>query len=178
MSFLVPEVVETERLILRQFCESDWADLHQCYSSVVATKYTFGKALTEAESWRMMSTMVGHWYLRDYGPYAVEVKSTATVIGTVGFWYPKDWPSPEIKWALAPDYWGQGYASEAARAVQKTAHQYMPELSLISFIRAENAASIALAKAIGAHFEKEVSFRNSSWHIYRHPAQSNSDTEN
>ena len=59
----------------------------------------------------------GHWQIHGYGPYAVEDKSSARVLGTVGFWYPNDWPSPEIKWALAPEYWGQGYASEAAPAV-------------------------------------------------------------
>jgi len=169
MKFKVPQNIETERLLLRQFIEPDWQDLHQCYASDVATKYTFGHGLSEAESWRMMSTIVGHWYLRDYGPYAVEEKATAKVIGTVGFWYPKDWPSPEIKWALTPNYWGKGFASEAARAVQKTAHEYLPELSLISFIRAENTPSITLAKAIGAKFEEAVVFRNTDWHIYRHP---------
>jgi RimJ/RimL family protein N-acetyltransferase len=35
-------------------------------------------------------------------------------LGTVGLWYPVDWPAPEIKWALIRKAWGKGYAREAA----------------------------------------------------------------
>lgn len=91
------------------------------------------------------------------------------VMGPVGFWYPNDWPAPEIKWALAPGYWGKGYASEATRAVQAMGKKWMPELPLISFIHHANQPSIRLAQAVGASFEKELPFRGDVWHIYRHP---------
>jgi RimJ/RimL family protein N-acetyltransferase len=171
MGILVPEQLETDRLCLRQFQDRDWIDLHNYYSSPLATKYTVGRKFTEGETWRAMCSMVGHWQLRGYGPYAVEEKSTGNVLGTVGFWYPNDWPSPEIKWALAPAFWGNGFASEAVREVQKTGLQYIPDIALISFIHADNSASIKLALAVGAQFEKEVSFRGTNWHIYRHPRE-------
>ncbi len=171
MNFLVPDHIETERLILRQFRESDWKDLHHYFSSNNATKFTVGRKFTEGETWRTMCSMVGHWRIRGYGPYAIEDKSSGIVLGTAGFWYPNDWPSPEIKWALAPQHWGKGYASEAARSVQQTGINFLPDISLISFINAENAASIRLALAIGATFEKEVLFRGAKWHIYRHPTE-------
>ncbi|MEO0536372.1 MAG: GNAT family N-acetyltransferase [Cyanobacteria bacterium P01_A01_bin.123] len=172
MDFLVPEKLETERLILRQFREEDWKDLHQYYADAIATKYTVGRAFSEGETWRTMCGMIGHWQVRGYGPYTVEAKVSGKVLGPVGFWYPNDWPSPEIKWALAPQYWGQGFASEAARAVQQVGRQYMPDTSLISFIHGENLPSIHLAVAIGAKFEKEVEFRGNNWHIYQHPLPS------
>lgn len=171
MEFLVPEQIETERLLLRQFRDEDWKDLHYYYSSEAATKYTVGRAFTEAETWRIMCTMIGHWQLRGYGPYALEEKSSKTVLGTVGFWFPNDWPSPEIKWALAPSSWGKGYASEAAKAVQKTGLEYMPDISLISLIHPDNAASIKLALAVGAEFESAIPFRGAEFHLYRHPSK-------
>ena len=171
MKFLVPEHIETERLMLRQFREDDWKGLHHYYSSADATKFTVGRELTEGDTWRTMCSMVGHWQIRGYGSYALEEKSSGTVLGTVGFWYPNDWPSPEIKWALAPSHWGKGYASEAARAVQNIGHSHIPDISLISLINADNIASIRLALAIGATFEKEVLFRGENWHIYRHPSE-------
>jgi len=172
MTFLVPNKVETKRLILRQFTESDWEDLHHYYSSDAATKFTVGRPFTEGETWRTMCSMIGHWQVRGYGPYAIEERQSGRVLGTAGFWFPNDWPSPEIKWALAPDYWGKGFASEAARAVQKIGQDFLPHISLISFINADNHASIQLAKAIGACFEEEVPFRGAQWHIYRHPRKS------
>ena len=170
MKYKVPEQFETERLILRQFQDEDWKDLHEYYSSEEATRYTVGRAFSEGESWRIMSAMLGHWVLRGYGPYAMEDKCSGKVIGTAGFWYPNDWPSPEIKWALAPTYWGKGYASEAARALQKIGKEYLPEISLISLIAKENQASIKLALAVGACFDREIDFRGGKWDIYRHPA--------
>lgn len=169
MKFLVPEQLETERLLLRQFKDSDWSDLHHYYSSEQATKYTVRRVFSEGDTWRAMSSMLGHWVLRGYGPYALEEKETGKVIGISGFWYPNDWPEPEIKWALCPEYWGQGYASEAAKAVQQVGREYLPETPLISFIHSENMASIALAKAVGAVLEEEVNFRGACWHVYRHP---------
>ena len=169
MKFLVPEQTETDRLILRQFKHDDWQDLHAYYSDEQATQYTVRKAFTQGETWRTMCGMIGHWQIRGYGPYAVEEKASGKVVGPVGFWYPNDWPSPEIKWGLAREFWGKGYASEAARAVQKIGKEYLPDISLISFIHPDNLASIKLAEAIGATFEKKLNFRGDDWPVYRHP---------
>jgi RimJ/RimL family protein N-acetyltransferase len=168
MNFKIPQQLQTERLTLRFFKENYWCDIHEHYSDETCTKYTFERALTEADSWRTVASMVGHWYLRGYGPYVVEDSVSEAVLGIVGLWYPIDWPAPEIKWLLIRRYWGKGFASEAARAVKLMAAEYLPNLSLISFIDYRNFASIQLAKAIGAEFEKEIEFRNGKWHIYRH----------
>jgi len=168
MNFLIPEKAETERLILRTFEENDWVALHKLYSDPECTRYTIQRTLTEGESWRTMASMIGHWQLRGYGQYAVEDKTTGEVMGTVGLWYPKDWPEPEIKWALSRAFWGRGYASEAARAVKKIAADYIPGTSLISLIFSENEPSIRLAEALGAKFEKEIEFRGVTAHIFRH----------
>lgn len=167
--FLVPQRLETDRLILRLFVDDDWRALHEHFSDADCTRFTFRRALTEAGSWRAMASMAGHWQLRGYGPYAVEEKSTRTVLGTVGPWYPLEWPEPEIKWALARRHWGKGYASEAVRAVQRMAHERLPDMSLISLIDSQNAASIRLALAVGATLERELEFAGSPFHIYRHP---------
>ena len=168
MNFLIPEKLETERLILRMFKDEDWRDLYSYYSDEVCMKYTYGRALTEGETWRTMASLLGHWQLRGYGPYAVLEKSTGFVVGPVGLWYPNDWPGPEIMWALSRKYWGKGYASESVRSVKKMAAEYLPEISLISLIHAENEASQNLAVATGAKFEKEIIFRGDKSYIYRH----------
>jgi RimJ/RimL family protein N-acetyltransferase len=167
--FRIPERLETERLVLRMFVEDDWRALHEHYSDAECTRFTFRRALTEAATWRALASMAGHWQLRGYGPYALEEKSTKAVLGTVGLWYPVEWPEPEIKWALARRHWGNGYASEAVRAVQQMARECVPDLSLISLIDSRNAASIKLALTVGAALERELDFAGSPFHIYRHP---------
>jgi len=169
MKYRIPEQIETERLILRTFKESDWKDLYEYYSDEVCMKYTVGNALTDWETWRAMAIMVGHWELRDFGPYAVENRETAKVMGPVGLWYPLEWPEPEIKYGLARSYWGNGYAGEAVIAVREMAAEHVPEYHLISLIHPDNEASIKLVKSIGAEFEKTTSHRGEDgFHIYRH----------
>lgn len=168
MKYKVPESLETDRLFLRRFKEPDWRDLHAYYSDPECMKYTLGRPLSEGETWRQMASMVGHWQLRGYGPYAIEERITSRVLGPVGLWYPQEWPEPEIKWGLARSFWGKGYASEAGRAVRKMATAAMPDVRLISLIHPENAASINLARALGAEFEREVDFRGGKANIYRH----------
>lgn len=168
MEPIVPIQLDTERLILRQFREDDWRGLYEYYSNQEATKFTFGRVLNEGDTWRVMCGMIGHWQVRGYGPYAVEEKQSGKVAGTVGFWYPLDWPSPEIKWGLAPDYWGKGYASEAARAVHAAGKQHLPDTRLISLIHTTNHASIRVAEALGATYEKPFVLDGEDCHIYRH----------
>jgi RimJ/RimL family protein N-acetyltransferase len=164
----VPLSINTARLTLRQFVIEDWRALHEHYSDLECTKFTFGRALSEGESWRAMASMVGHWQLRGYGPYAVVDRASAIVVGTVGLWFPNDWPEPEIKWALVRKAWGKGFAIEATRAVQPVAaaHFGTPPISLIG---EHNVASIKVAESVGATLEREMLFRGNPCRIYRHP---------
>lgn len=148
--------------------ENDWVALHRYYSDAECMKYTLGRVLTEGDSWRTIAAIVGHWYFRGYGPYSLVDKKQGHVVGLCGLWYPNDWPEPEIKWGLIREYWGMGYAKEAAIAVKNMAKSCLPDLSLISLIFSGNHNSIQLAKALNARFESEIEFRNSSAQIYRH----------
>jgi len=168
MKYLIPTSLETERLSLRMFRESDWQDLHEYYGDPECTTYTSGRPLRDYETWQKLAALVGHWELRAYGSYAVEEKSSGKVIGVVGLDYPLDWPEPEIQWGLAKRYWGKGFASEAVRAVKQMAVEDVPSLSLISLIHPKNSNSISLAKALGAHLEREQVFRGDTWLIFRH----------
>ena len=168
MSYLIPEQLETKRLIMRMARLVDWNDIHEYYSDPECTTYTTRRPLNESESWQKLAALAGHWTLRGYGSFVLEEKSLSRVIGIAGLDYPNDWPEPEIQWGLARQFWGKGYASEAARAVKEMAAQHLPELSLISLIHPDNQNSINLAKSLGAYFETEYYFRDDNWHIYRH----------
>lgn len=172
MKFLVPEQLESQRLYLRQFRDEDWQDLHEYFSDELATKFTFGRTFTEGETWRSMCSYIGHWHIRGYGPYAVQEKASGKVAGMVGFWYPHEWPEPEIMWALSRQFWGQGIAKEAASLVHKTGRKYLPDIALISLIHKDNKSSIGLARSIGASFEKSIDFRDRPHSIYRHKTTS------
>ena len=168
MLYKIPESASSERLLLRRFVNEDWRDLYRYYSDPDCMRYTIGHVLSEEETWRTMSAMMGHWELHGYGPYGLALKENGRLIGVCGFWNPLGWPEPEIKWGLVKQYWGQSLAKEAAQTVKKVWATHLSDLSLISLIFSENERSQRLALSLDAVFEKEIEFRQQIAHIYRH----------
>ncbi len=108
----------TERLVLRMFRESDLDSYAaMCGDPEVMRYLGDGHTLDRAESWRNMALVLGHWYLRGFGLWAVEERATGELVGRVGCWRPEGWPGLEIGWALRREFWRRGYATEAAQAV-------------------------------------------------------------
>lgn len=165
----IPLAIESQRLLLRLPAEDDWIALHAYYGDADSVRYTVGTPLTEAQTWRTLAGVVGHWAWRGYGPYVLQGRRDGAVLGMAGLWFPNDWPEPEIKWALVPAARGQGYAAEAARAVRAMARERMPGLRLISLISTANEASVRVAIAAGAQLERAIDFRGAPAMIYRHP---------
>lgn len=166
MTFLVPKELETSRLQLRMFAERDWESLCIMFSDPECVKYTRGTPERDWETWRRLASYIGHWELRGYGPYAVVEKASEQLIGTVGLWYPGDWPEPEIKWSLVRASWGKGFATEAAWAVKAMAAQQLKWSRLISLILPENVPSKAVAERIGGVYEKTIPFRDRKADIF------------
>lgn len=164
----VPLELESARLLLRLPSEADWRPLHAYFGDADSVRYTLGSPLTEAQTWRTLAGVVGHWAWRGYGPYTLIDKDEGGVLGLAGLWYPNDWPEPEIKWALLPEARGRGFATEAARAVRVMAREHLPGRRLISLIAIGNDASVRVALAAGARLEREIDFRGSRAAIYRH----------
>jgi len=165
----IPLALESARLLLRMPAEGDWRALHAYYGDADSVRYTVGAPLTEAQTWRTLAGVVGHWAWRGYGPYTLLDKDQGHVLGVAGLWFPNDWPEPEIKWALVPAARGHGYAAEAARAVRVMAREHLPGVRLISLIALGNESSVRVAQAAGAHLEREIDFRGNRAAIYRHP---------
>ena len=164
----IPDHLDTPRLHLARPRTEDWTALHAYYSDAECARYTSTKPLPESETQRVVGALLKHWQRHGYGPYVLHDKASATVVGLVGLWFPREWPETEIKWAILRAHWGKGYASEAARAVQAMLPAHLPQMQPISLIHAENERSIALALALGATLEKRLEFRDAPFHPYRH----------
>ena len=71
------------------------------------------------QAWQQMAMWLGQWELRGTGQWALEEKSSGAFVGRAGLHCPEriDWPGVEVGWALHPQHWGKGYATEAVRAM-------------------------------------------------------------
>jgi len=115
-------------------------------------QFTGGQALSRADAWRNMAAAIGHWEIRGYGFFSVESRESGEWIGRVGPWFPEGWPEPEIGWTLSRQYWGRGYATEAARAAVEYARSELGWKRIVHVILKGNERSIAVAERIGSRF--------------------------
>lgn len=88
-----------------------------------------------------------------FGTYAVEVKDTGAFIGFVGLHnvtFEVDFaPAIEILWRLLPEFWGKGYAAEAARACLNYAKNELKLKEIVSFTSLPNKRSEHVMQKIG-----------------------------
>lgn len=153
MTEVTPIELETERLLLRMWRESDVDAYADMCADPLVMRYIGGKTLTRFETWRSIAFFMGHWQMRGYGHWAVEEKATGRMIGRIGFLNPEGWPGFEIGWALARDTWGKGYATEGAKRALHYAFTELDRNHVISLIHPENTASIKVAQRIGERLE-------------------------
>jgi RimJ/RimL family protein N-acetyltransferase len=161
----IPEF-ETERLRLRAFRNEDFEPMAMFYASEVSRPY--GGPCSRDEAWRKFAVYSGHWVLRGYGPWALEVKDSGQFVGLSGLWFPEGFPEPEISWALTPGQHGKGYATEAARRALQVAYEHFGLQTAVSVIATDNVASHAVAQRLKATRERTIAFRGGQADVYRH----------
>ena len=146
--------LETERLVLRMLRGEDFEEYAAMMADAEVMRFLGdGKTLSRADAWWRLAMVLGHWQLRGYGMWAVEEKETGRLVGRVGFFNPEGWPGFELGWTLGREYWGRGYATEAARRALEFVFTEMGREHVISLIRPDNVASIKMAERLGERLE-------------------------
>lgn len=110
--------LETERLMLRSFCESDLDDFY-AYASKPNVGPNAGWKPHEStqESWSIL-----HHFMASEEVYAIVLKETKKVIGSIGMHKESMRSNPfsrSIGYVLSPEHWGNSYAGEAVEALLK-----------------------------------------------------------
>jgi RimJ/RimL family protein N-acetyltransferase len=145
--------LETERLVMRMWRESDFDEYAELCADPEVMRFLGGKVFDRTEAWRQMASMIGHWYLRGYGIWAVEEKESGRLAGRIGCINPEGWPGFEVGWTLRREFWGKGYATEAARRALEYGFHDLDRPHIISLIHPENRASIRVAERLGETLE-------------------------
>jgi [ribosomal protein S5]-alanine N-acetyltransferase len=154
-------VLETERLILRYLTRDDVDAIFAVIGDPEAMKFYPQKFTREdAERWVTKSQ---ERYRRDgYGLFAVVLKSNGEVIGNCGVVL-QDVEGEsllEVGYHFRRDYWGHGYATEAARACMTYAFRDLASEKVVSFILLENLPSRRVAERNGMAVERQIIFHD------------------
>lgn len=159
-------MIETERLLLRKPRLEDAEALVEVIGDPETMRYigdgsTGDLAAAEAaiEKW------LARWEASGTGFFVLERLDDGRFVGRAGFlvWDPETWTVTELEdraeveigWTLARSRWGNGYATEAARALV----EWTDRRRLISLIQHGNERSVRVAEKLGERYERDVEVR-------------------
>ena len=152
------KILETERLVLRQFTFED-ADFILRLLNEPSFIQNIGdrgvRTLEDARSY-ILRVPIASYEKNGFGLYLVILKESGKSIGMCGLIKRDQLEDVDIGYAFLPEFWSKGYAVEAALAVKEYARDVIGLKRLIAITDPENQASIRVLEKIGLRFEKMV----------------------
>jgi ribosomal-protein-alanine N-acetyltransferase len=160
-----PPELETARLVLRRWRANDLAPVAALNADPEVMEY-FAATLSQEESRAMIARMEAKFEAQGFGFWAMERKSDGALLGMTGLNRPDlkvpFAPCVEIGWRLAREYWGQGYAPEAARAALALAFGPLGEKEVVAFTARGNERSRTVMRKLGMTHDPADDFEHPS----------------
>ena len=160
-------ILQTERLILDTWEESDWLALRPIATDIEVMRYiTGGVPWTDEEIQSFVSRQRKLYSERGFCRWRLLDKATGDFIGFCGVGRWRDLLDPEIGWWLARHCWGRGLATEAGRVALRDAFERVRLDRIVSVARPGNTASTRIMQKLGLSFECE--FENEGVQLVRY----------
>lgn len=155
--------LQTERLTLRTWRPDDLVELAEVFADPQVWWFPHKRGFRRDETEAFLERRLAEWDQQGWGHWAVE--HGGRIIGYTGFalptFLPEVMPVPEIGWRLHPTHWGQGLATEAARAA--LAHGFGPLgfAEVVSIYQPDNVASGRVMERIGMTVDRDTTLPSS-----------------
>ena len=162
-------IIETERLLLREFVEDDAEALFHLNSDPEVLRFvpdaTPPVDLEQARQVLLDGSIAGY---RKYGfgRWACILKSTGEQIGFAGLKYLKEFDEVEVGFRLMRAHWGRGLATEAARASVQFGFTDLGLKRIIGLVMPENGASVRVLEKAGLRCVETISCWGSQYSKY------------
>jgi len=155
-------VLETERLILRAPRISDAADVLVFRGDPIVQKYDDPIIHTVEEAETFINELLDEYRTQEGISWAVELKDQGIVIGCFGLHHWNQYHRrAEAGYGIGQAYWGQGYGSEALKAMLQYGFETMNLNRIYAGTIADNYESVRLLERNG--FQREGTRRKHSW---------------
>ncbi len=157
--------LRTPRLLLRQWRESD-LDPFVALNADSEVMRHFPAVLTREQTVRAVKQAHSRIEENGWGLWAVEVSGDGRFIGFVGLAAPEFdahfTPAVEVGWRLARDRWGNGYATEGARAAVAYGFEELGLAEIVSFTTVANGRSRRVMERLGMTHDEADDFDHPS----------------
>jgi len=166
-----PDSFTTERLITRKLQFEDYNPWTRFLEDKKVVRFfpNVGDMGAEDRAKMWMEKALQRYRDKEYGLHALLDKNTGEFIGQCGLLSQEvdGRPELEVGYHLFPEYWGKGYATEAATFFRDFAFNNSLSNSIISIIHTENLPSQKVAGRNGMSREKETLWKNLKVFIFR-----------
>lgn len=155
------KIIETERLILRTWKSGDLQPMVAINQDPKVMEHFPG--LLDLETTKNLIDKVNnHHEQHGYSLYACVKRDSHEFIGFIGLlvvnFKAHFTPATEIAWRLSSKHWGQGFATEGAKAVLDYAFKKLKIPEIVSFTVRDNTKSIRVMQKIGLHHSIDDDF--------------------
>ena len=154
--------METKRLRLREFVPEDAEFILDLLNQPSFHRFIGDKGvrtLVDARAY-ISNGPIKSYQEHGFGLYLVELKSNQLPIGMCGLLKRESLPHADVGFAFLPEFWGKGYAYEAASAVLAFAQKDLGLERILAITNPDNDASIQLLEKLGFKFETPVKLAN------------------
>lgn len=147
--------LESERLKFRAIKRSDVDDIYEYSKRPETSQYLLWSPHHSIYATQeLIDVILSKYKAGEYNDWAIVLKKSNKMIGTCGFTnIDDDNKVIEIGYVLNPDYWGQGYATEAVKTIMSFAFNKLGANRVEAKFIKGNEASLAVMKKVGMIFE-------------------------
>jgi len=151
--------ITTQRLTLRAFTERDSDPLFDILQQPGILRYYPRPDPPPREAAaRLVARQLAHWEEHSYGWWAVEARAEPGLLGWAGLTYLPETGETEVAYLLRKEVWGQGLATEAARASLKFGFEGFAFPFIIGLTHPDNIASQRVLEKSGLRFVEEATY--------------------
>ena len=153
-------IFETDRLLVREYVEEDAEAFFKLNSNPEVIRFVPDKAVLNVDQARqiLIDHPIADYRKHGFGRGACILKSTGEQIGFAGLKYLEELGEVDVAYRLLPQYWGQGYATEAAAAAVRHGFDKLGLKKILGLVMPENIASVRVLEKAGLRYVERVTF--------------------
>jgi RimJ/RimL family protein N-acetyltransferase len=147
-------ILETERLILREYTEDDAPAFFRLNSDPEVMRYVPDKPMTSVDQAReiLINHPIADYAEHGFGRLACLLKESGEHIGFCGLKYLKEIEDIDLGFRFVPSQWGKGLATEAGVPSIRYGFEELELDHIIGLAEPDNRASIRVLEKVGMKF--------------------------
>lgn len=164
-------IIQTERLKFERIQCVDIDDILIITSDIQTMQY-FPCVLNYQETCDIVKEIINHYSNYGFCFWKIMLKESDEFIGIAGLLHQNVYGvyETEVAYRIRREYWGNGYATESAKACIEYAKSSLGKKRLISIINTENLMSKRVADKLGAKIECTMKFNGVNHDVYVYQA--------